>query len=81
MDETTESVEFVEGVLASALNTALRDLAGRGINLWVWEGGKPSKVTVQKQLTLLCGDTRAGGGLLHLKTKTTCGKLKHILKL
>lgn len=61
MDETTESVEFVEGVLASALNTALRDLAGRGINLWVWEGGKPSKVTVQKQLTLLCGDTRAGG--------------------
>ena len=50
MNETVENVEFVEDVLASALNAALRDLAGRGTNLWVWEGRKPNKITVQKPL-------------------------------
>ena len=60
-EENVKTIEFVEDSLASALNSALRDLAARGVNLWVWEGDKPNKITVQKHLTLLCGGTYSEG--------------------
>ncbi len=38
---------YVEETLSAALNKALRDLVSKGVNLWLWEGWKPFKITVR----------------------------------